>query len=262
MLKKLLYLSLIVLLFVGCGKKKDENVEEVKQVDPQMYYLLEMPSFSKLFSVLDYLSTEDFDKALVQEDLEPGKDLYISAFMLGRLSADAVIATKSRSKSKLESYAKQMMDASSLLGIHEDILLLSDELNALIKEDKWIELEATLDKYKTNVEANLHEMEDYDTVTLLQLGGWTEGLNRITFLLKDNYKESQTRIIKQEGILNNLIKNLNEMIDPNVQQEPFVKLSVENYKKIKDIIVSSDTYSLQQVEEIFKLTSEIKESVK
>lgn len=262
MLKKLFALLLIFAVLVSCGKKKEAPKEPVQeQSAPMEIRLIEMPSFSKMFAVLDNLKTEDFDQALKQEDLDPGKDFFISAFALGRLSADAVIATKSRNKSKLEEYAKQMIDYSNLLSIGEDILKLSDDLITLLKEDKWVELEKTLDKYKTDVEINLHEMQDYDLVTLLQLGGWTEGLNRVTFLLMNNYDQEKTKIINQLGIVNNLIDSMSNMYDPSTQEEPVIQIGLKNFQKIKEILVKSQTYTKPQIEEIFKLTEEIKQTV-
>jgi len=266
MLKKSIIIFLVAILafsMISCGKKteqKQAQVEETKVKEPD-FYLIEMPSFSKLFSILNFLDAEEFDKALQQPEINPGKDLYFSAFALGQLSADAVIATKGRNKSKLITYAEKMTDYSLMINIQEEILKLTDELQTLIKNDSWKELEKTLDKYKIDVEVNLHENQDYDVLTLLQLGGWTEGLNRICYLLKDNYDEQKTSIINQRGTLNNLLRNLRNMIDPDIQEQPFIKVSIEKYDEIKAIVFGSETYTKEQIIQIYEITEEIKKTV-
>ncbi|MEA1972492.1 MAG: hypothetical protein U9N34_04255 [Candidatus Cloacimonadota bacterium] len=268
MLKKIslfLIVIIVTISIVSCGKKADDKKQNQEEINTEVqepdFYLIEMPTFSKLFSILDFLETKDFDTALHQEKITPGKDLYFSAFALGQLSADAVIATKGRNKSQLTSFSENMTNFSLLIGIQDEILKLTDELQNLIKTDSWTKLEQTLDKYKIDVEANLHENQDYDVLTLLQLGGWTEGLNRICYLLKDNYSREKTSIINQRGTLNNLLRNLRNMIDPQIQKEKFVQISIQKFEEIKKIIIKSDTYSKEDITKIYDLTEDIKKTV-
>ncbi len=265
MKQRLFMLLTIAILVWGCGQKKKETekvatpapAEEIESV-PILY----LPPFQTLFTTLNVLETSAFDAALQEEELLPGKDIYISAYALGALTAKAIIATKSRSKSMLKKYASQMIDYSNLIGIHDEILKLADELNEQIKNDDWVTLEKTLDKYKVKVEANLHGMSDYDTLTILQVGGWTEGLNRICYILTNNYEQELTQVINQRAFVNSMIDNMGKFIDESLYEQKFVKTAQKNYKEIKTILYSGETYSKEQVEKLLKLTEDIKKSIR
>jgi len=260
MMKNILVVLLVLGIIMGCGKPEVKQKEEVKtEVE---FYHFPLPEFSKMFNTLDFLDTVDFDKAVPEEFDKIENDVFKAAFALGSLTGDAIIATKSRNKTKLSKIAKEMIDYSKFIGLNQNILRMADELQNLITDDKWKELENTLDKYKTDVELSLYESQEYDLFTLLQVGGWTEGLNRITFLLKDNYNKDKTGIIAQKGILNSLINNLNKIHNSDIKSEKYYSISVEKYKRIKEIIYSSEDkhYTPEKLAEIFTLTSEIKAS--
>ena len=78
-------------------------------------------------------------------------DVFLASYNLGYLTADALIATKSRNKSKLTEIASTMIDLSKLIGVKEDVQKLSDELLSMIQQDRWEDLQTSLDKYKNEI---------------------------------------------------------------------------------------------------------------
>ncbi|PID28540.1 MAG: hypothetical protein CSB55_04200 [Candidatus Cloacimonadota bacterium] len=262
-MKKILIIALLSLVLFACnsGEKKSEKAKPAKNKDIT-FYSAHLPEFSAMFSKLDFLGIKDFDKAVPEKFPKVESDVFKSAFQLGSLTADAILATKSRNKTKLQMIAKEMIDYSKFIGISEDILKLTDDLQNLIKEDKWNELEARLDHYKGEVESSLYISGEYDVFTLLQLGGWNEGLNRVTFLLKDSYKRKRTQIIGQKGILDQLIINLGKIQNPDVKSAPYYQISIEEYKNLQKIILSSkdNLFSEDEINKIFNLTEKVKKS--
>ena len=57
----------------------------------------------------------------------------------------------------------------------------------MIQQDRWEDLQTSLDKYKNEIEISLYETQQYDLLTLVQIGGWTQGLYRICSLIDLNY---------------------------------------------------------------------------
>ncbi len=258
MFRKLMILFVVVIMLFGCTPKTEKKVEE-KTTEVE-FYNAPLPNFSEMFSNLDYLDTVDYDQAVPEKFENSKNDVFKASFFVGSLTADALLATKSRNKTKLSNIAKTMIDYSKFIGISKDILKMADELNVLIADDKWEELEGVLENYKTQVEISLYTSEEYDIFTLLQLGGWNEGLNRICFLLKDNYNHEKSSFIDQKGILNQLIINMGKIQNTSIKNEKYYGIAVKNLTEIKSIIYSSKdrTYTIEQIKEIFRLTELIK----
>jgi len=257
MFKKGLILLLISFMVFGCAKKESKEPEAKVEVE---FYNAPLPSFASLFGRFDYVGTTDFDKALQDELLTVEQDVYKSAFALGVLSADGIIAVKSKNKSKLMEISQVMIKYSKIIGINEEILKLADELQNLITNEQWDMLEETLEKYKGRVETSLYESKEYDLFTMLQLGGWMEGLNKISFLLNQNFRTEYSGLINERGILNQLIANYQNLKNPEAKKASYFALTTADLTKIKEILYSNndDIYTEEQVAEVMKITTGIK----
>ncbi len=262
MLKKIFLLSIVIALLVGCSKKQPEPQQNaVAKIETRNFTL---PSFADLFNSLDYLQKPDFDKALAKEYKSNPNDVFIASFDLGKLTADAIIATKSRNKTKLSEIANAMIENSKLIGVKEDVLKLADELITLIQTDKWEDLQSALDKYKNQVENSLYETQQFDLLTLVQTGGWTQGLNRLSFLISANYKEDKTQVLNQKGILVNVVTNFSKIENTEIINKPWFKTIQNNYSEIQKIIkpIEKQTFSSDDINKLIKLSQSIIESVK
>jgi len=250
-------LASLTLLLTGCNKDKKTLPQGTAPVE---FYNAPLPQFADVFNAMSNLKNADFDKALADKPFATDNDVYKTSFALGSLTADAIVAVKARNKTKLTQIAQSMIDYSKLIGIDENILKLADELQNLIKTDKWADLEAALDKYKTDVESSLFESRQYELFTLMQLGGWTEGLNRISFLINANYDSEKSTLVDQKGILNSLISNMDKITNENIRSQKYYATSVKNYKLIKDIIYAptNGAYTADQLTKLNSLTTEIK----
>ncbi len=257
MLKKLCIILLIALFLMSCAQKKEEaKPESQAKIETRDF---PMPPFSELFSALDYLQKADFDKAVSNDIKKQNTDVFKAAYSLGALSADAILATKARNKTKLENIAKLMVESSKFIGVNEEVLKLADNLLQLVNQDKWDELQVSLDKYKQEIEVSLYQTKEYDLLTLIQMGGWTEGLNRTSFLIKANYVAQNTAILDQKGILDNLIKNIEKIENTEIKNQPYYANSLENYKKIGEIIQvqGKTTFTKEEVEKLLLLSGNI-----
>lgn len=262
MLKKILIIGMLIVLLLGCAKKQAQPEEQaVTKIETRSFTL---PSFANLFNTFDYLQKTDFDKALAKEYKSNSNDVFLASFDLGRLTADAIIATKSRNKTKLSEIANAMIDYSRIVGVKEDVLKLSDELITLIQNDKWDELQVALDKYKSQVENSLYDTQQYDLLTLIQIGGWTEGLNKMSFLINTNYKEDKTVILNQKGILESVISNTDQIENTEIKNKPWFAVIQTNYAEIRKIVKVADkqVFTADEVKKLNQFSQTILDAVK
>ncbi len=251
-------LVLSSLVFFGCTKKETKKIKPKKANVKVSVINHPLPAFGKLFASLDFLNLSDYDKVLPKKFDSNQTDIGRAAIQLGKLTADGIIATQAHNKTALLQIAQKMVDLSKFLGIKDDILQLADKLETLIKNDKWEELKTALDNYKSQVEISLYETRQYDLFTLLQLGGWVEGLNKVSELLNNNYSKDKTSIINQKGILNSLIDNLKNIQNKTVKNSAYVTKSITSLEDVKKIIDSKkDSYSKEEIMKVYTITKDL-----
>jgi hypothetical protein len=264
-MKKIVICSLLIVLLatfmIGCTKKE----QPVKtQNDQEVWRYFPLPSFKDLFTNLDYLKNADFSKSLPTEIYSVEETVYQASFALGVHTADAILSVKARNKTVLIELSQKMIEYSNLVGIDEQVLKLADELKGYIEQEDWMKLEESLDKYQLEVQSSLYRAKRYDVFTLMQLGGWMEGLNRISYLVNHNYQIKYSSIVDQRGILNSLIQNMQMIDNKKITDADYYKVAFTNLGQIKSIIYNStdSTYTVEQLTELEKLTSEILKAVK
>lgn len=259
--KVFLLLIAMAVLLAACVKKEEKVAPKPEQKEKPMVVFINspIPSFESVFKRLATLKTAEYDKIIPANFAKDQTDPAKAAFELGKITADAIFVTKSRNKSKLLDIAKKMLDYSKLIGINEAVLKLSDELQELIKNEKWDGLEEVLEKYKKQVELSLFET-DRDMYTLLKIGGWIEGLNRFSQLILDDFDQRKTSLINEKGILNGIISNFEMAKNPIISEADFYKPVIENLKKIKEVIYAEKKgeHSSDQLKQILEYTEEIK----
>lgn len=262
MFRRILMIIGISLLLFACGKK--EEIKEPQGSVTTEFRKFSLPLFAELFNTLDHLQKADFDKSLKAQYKTESSDVFIASYNLGVLTADAIIATKSRNKSKLSEIANAMIDYSKLIGVKEDVQKLSDELLNLIQQDKWEELQTSLDKYKSQIEISLYETQQYDLLTLVQIGGWTEGLNRICYLIDLNYDAKKTEIIDQKGVIDDIIFNHGKISNEEIISKEWYKVILNNYTQIQNIVKpnQSKSFTQDEVKQLILLSDQINQSVK
>lgn len=260
-MKKLLIMLLAATLLFACGKK--ENVETDDATVTVEYRNFYLPTFADLFNSLDHLQREDFDKVLDAKYQNDTNDVFLASYYLGYLTADAIISTKSRNKSKLTEIANLMIDFSKLIGVKEDVQKLSDELLNMIQQDKWDELQTSLDKYKNQIEISLYETQQYDLLTLVQVGGWTQGLYRICTLINANYSAEKTEIVDQKGILANIIYNYSKIGNQEIQSRDWYSTIQDNYQKIEDVVKNNTekTFTKAQIKTLMELANNVNKAM-
>jgi hypothetical protein len=224
-------------------------------------YFAPLPSFEKMFSALDYLEVKDYNLILEKETYKVDEEVFKIAFALGVNTADAVLATKARNHVILQNVARDMYHYSRFLGLSNEILKLGDELQIMVKEQEWTKLETSLEEYKVEVELALFESRQYDLFTMMQLGGWTQGLNRVTHLLMNNYSKDKSDIVNQKGIINTLIGNLDMIRSERLKGTDHFQIARELYEEIRNIIYSYEqAYPEDAIKELYNLTEKIRMS--
>ncbi|MBN2828706.1 MAG: hypothetical protein JXR56_00125 [Candidatus Cloacimonetes bacterium] len=264
-MKKIVFWILIVAVLgtfaSGCTKK--EKPVQTQNIQSE-WRNFPLPSLKKLLSDLDYLKNADFSKSLPTEIYSVEETVYQASFALGVHTADAILSVKARNKTVLIELSQKMIEYSNLVGIDEQVLKLADELKGYIEQEDWAKLEDSLEKYQLEVQSSLYKAKRYDVFTLMQLGGWMEGLNRISYLVNHNYQIKYSSIVDQRGILNSLIQNMQLIDNKKITEAPYYKVAYTNLGQIKSIIYNStdSTYTVEQLTELEKLTDEILKAVK
>lgn len=257
MWKKIIVVLLVVIALAACNRKTPKQEDTIVRTESRFF---PVPSFIDLFATLDYLQRADFDNVIPETYNTQITDVYNASFYLGNLTADAIIATKARNKTKLSNIAHAMIDYSKMIGVNQEVLKLADELMVLIQQDQWDELQNSLDKYKTEIERSLYGSQQFDLMTLVQAGGWTEGIYCMTEFILQNYKNDTTRILNQKGIVDNLVKNLQQMENQDLYEEAWFKSLVAGYDKIYSIInvQGKETFTKEEIKNLHTISAGIK----
>lgn len=262
MFRKLIVISLLLILVIafGCKSKDSGKMPQAgQQTTPFVYAPL--PPFSKVFMILDYLKLNDFNQAVDDKIFTAPQEIGHSAFALGVLTADGIISVRGHNKTKLNAIAEEMIRISNFLALDESILSLADQLKELVNSDQWEDLEKALEHYKMEVEGNLYQSKQYDQFTMMQIGGWTEGINRIAWLVNLQYQPDKTTVLDQKGTLNHLLKNMEYVSTPTIKDSYYFKTTYEKLLQIKQIIDAdtNDTYTQEQINQMMAISLEIKD---
>jgi len=261
LLKKVIIVGILVIAVILSGCKSSQK-EKLPPPDTQTtpFIYASLPPFHTIFEILDYLKLGDYDQAVPTKVYRTKQETGHAAFALGVLTADGIISVRGHNKSKLNAIAEEMIRLSNFLGLDESILRLADQLKELVNNDQWEELEKALEYYKSEVEGSLYQSQQYDQFTLMQLGGWIEGTNRVAWFVSRNYQKDKTKVLNQQGTLNHLISNMEYINTPSIQSASYFKPSYEKLLQIKRIIDKpvDNTYSREQVEQLISLTADIK----
>ena len=257
MSRKILILVLVTLTMFACVKK-EANPEGTVTVETRFF---PVPEFVDLFASFDYVQRADFDRVIPDRYMSDITNVYIATFYLGNLTADAIVATKARNKTKLSSIALTMIDYSRMIGINQEVLMLADELMLMLQEDNWDGLLHALDDYKRQVEMALYSSRQFDLMTLLQAGGWTEGIYIMTSLLLQDFIEPNTAILDQKGIVDNLVNNLKQMENQELYELEWFENLAAGFNEIHAIINVPDKnlFTLDEVRDLNNISSNIKE---
>jgi hypothetical protein len=260
-ISRLFMISIVVtvLLMMGCKSKDAGKMPDPNQQSTPFVYA-PLPPFSEIFKILDYLKMADYDKAVDEKVFSTKQEVGHAAFALGILTADGIVSVRGHNKTKLNTIAEEMIKISNFLGLDESILRLADQLKELINTDQWDELEKALEYYKNEVEGTLYQSQQYDQFTMMQIGGWTEGINRIAWFIDKQYKADKTTVLMQKGTLNHLIRNMEYIQTPSIKETQYFKTTYEKLNQIKKVIdnPAKDLYNPEQVKQLLTYTQDIK----
>ncbi|MCL2065205.1 MAG: hypothetical protein FWG98_12675 [Candidatus Cloacimonetes bacterium] len=260
MLKKTLFVILIALVLFACKPKADNQEGAVVYTETRFF---PVPEFADLFASLDYVQTANFDMVIPDTYLTDITNVYVGAFYLGNLTADAIVATKARNKTKLTSIAMTMIDYSRMIGINQEVLMMADEIMTLLHDDSWENLLLALDDYKKEIEFALYASRQIDLMTLVQAGGWTEGVYIMTTLLLQDFNMQYTAILNQKGIVDNLVNNLSQMENQALYELEWFQNLVVGFSRIHAIInvQGKELFTIEEVRELQAVTRSIKEGI-
>ena len=252
MYKKFIFSFFILIALLSCGKN-NRTPEPSVYTDSRFF---PVPTFVDLFASFDNLQRADFDAVLSEYYVSDILKVYPAAYYLGTLTGEAIVAANARNQSKLTSIALCMIEYSRMLGISDEVLQLSDELLSMLQSDNWDGLLESLDVYKSQIELSLYTSRSLDLMTLVQSGGWMQGLHLMTSLLLQDFSEEKTGILDQKGIVDNLVNNLSQMEDESLYDSSWFQELISRYRSIYDIINVSgkDEFSLSEVEKLNELS--------
>lgn len=264
-------LVLIVLFaLLGCGEKKQAETakkEDVKTESVDYQIRMDPLPFKNVLESLRPVSKE-LALQTPTEAYKVSENVYEQSFAIGVISADAVMAISSRDESKLKGYTELLIEYSKNIGLKDEILKMADEIQYVLgnnENDKWDNLEKLIFEYQTQVELAFYQEEMLDQYTLMQLGGWSEGLYRISNLYLKNWDPEGAKTINQRGIVNALINNLDLILSDKIKEAKYYEVAREGFAKIKKIIYSVEEdgyYSKDDIKKINEISAKIVNSVR
>ncbi len=260
-MKRFICFALIALLaFFGCTKKEKAAKEESSQgeVTVKIYHTQQVP-FSMILDDLTKLKNTNFNTVLKDRVKPVPNTIPKVSFDLGADVADALIAVKAKNKDALLNITRELVNFAEVLNVSEEFLRLSDSLKIMLDKNDWMMIEQKIEDYEDDVTSELYNLENFDSVILIQFGGWVRGLQNASFLIMNSYDPDFTTILGNKSVVNALLHDLPNISDEKLLEEPFYQKAVLNVSKIKDIIYSSEDqiYSKIQVQELNKLSTEI-----
>ena len=255
----ILLASLLLLTLTSCKGKEDAAKLPSEEIKAQVPTFAPLPSFKEVFRLLENLEAKDYALTLTKQPYRIKQEGPNNAFALGVLTADAVISAKARNKKQLSEISSEMMNLTTLLGLEDEINRLGAELKTLIQQEKWEELDGSLDAVKKKVEDKLWELENYEYYTLMIMGGWTEVLNSVSKVLATRHSAEATKAISQVGTWNSMKANFELMSSPEIKDTQMYETVGDVIPKISQILGkhSNNTYSKEQLDELIKLTDQI-----
>ena len=251
---------LLAMTIVSCKGNKEAAKLPDDEIKAQVATYAPLPSFKEVFRTLDQVPAKDFSAVIPQKLFKSKQEASRNAFALGVLTADAVMAAKARNKAKLTEISQEMMNLTTLLNLEDEINRMGANLSTLIAQEKWEDLDASLDQVKKSVEDKLWELENYEHYTLMILGGWTEALSNVSRLLANNYKAENTSAVNQKGTWNSLSANFGLVSTPAIKDSAPYQAAVPLVQKVKDILNAdtTKTYSKEQLQQLIEATDQIK----
>ena len=266
-MKKLICLVLIVLIaIIGCTKKEKAPKQEIVEgeVIVKIYHTQHVP-FSMILENLATLEGVNFNSILKGRIKPEPKTLPQVSFDLGAGVADALIAVKAKNKDMLLNITKELVHYAEILNVSDEFLKLSDSLKIFLDDNNWQKVETKIEDYENDVTDELYHLDNFDSVILIQFGGWTRGLQNASYLIMKNYSDLQiTSILANKSVINALLHDLPNISDQELLEEQYFQNAIMDVSRIKDIIYSSEdqTYSKLQVQELNKLSAQIVNSFK
>ncbi len=265
---------LLSIAIVGCGGDKkgtpeagaSDQANTNQEVSVESSIRMDPLPFKTVLGGLQDVSKE-LAYMTPKEAYKVDENVYKQAFAMGVISADAVMTISSREEDKLKQYTESLIYYSKNVELGDEILKMADEIQTTLSKtdsNKWDELEKLVLKYQHEVENTFYQKGLLDQFTLMQLGGWTEGLNKITGLYLNNWDENGVKIINQQGITNSLINNLNSIRSKKVKELDVYGVSTEGYKHIKELITLTaerKSYTKDEVKQINEITNKILSSL-
>jgi hypothetical protein len=259
MKKGLLLLLAATLMMIGCGKKAEVQEEKEPTITIQMY-VTPIPDFSKILDDLDKLGKVNLTRIIRGWEETNPTTMDKVAFQFGAGVADALVSLKAKHKSSLMEKTKTLISYAEVLGVSEKYLKLSDSLRVYIEQENWSEVENQMNIYKQAILDEFYNLESYDSVVLIQFGGWIRGLQNVSNIVMNDVKNKEaTTMLGNKMVVNALLHDLPKMSDETLRQAEYFQHSLTGVEKIKAIIFASqdDTFSPDEVKNLHELAKQI-----
>ncbi len=253
-------LILVMLALISCKPKTDKSKLPDESMSKQITTFAPLPSFKEVFKTIDLFETKDIDAATKNPIFKSKQEVPRNSFALGLLTADAIIASRTRNKKRMIELSAEMMKLTTMIGLESEFNRLGDDIKTMIEKEYWDDLDLALDTLKREVEDKLWDTGEFDNYSLMLLGGWTQALNRMAYIISRNYDLEKTKVLNQKGTWNSLIGNLESIDKDYLIEEPYFKQVLAITKEIKTVLDadSEGKFTSDQINQLISLTDRIK----
>jgi len=233
---------------------KSVPITQAEMDSAKMLYLI--PSPGEIFTALDKLDQVPWGQMPSYESRTAYNDNETRALNLGIRVADAFMAIKAQDASNLGEMNEQIFSMSQEIGLGDALFQRREEIENLVGESKWDELNASLDNVQADVRQEVESMGEGELVVLASIGGWMEGLRAITDYLQNDYSEEKAELLELQDLLSYFNEEFKQM-DSDVASHPLVTQTQQAVNEILQVIENKDMVSQEDVSQINQITSNL-----
>lgn len=200
MMKKyiLVLLTISVICISSCDRNKgrmpDESVaEEITEFSP-------ITSIQTVIARMDSIDWAKIGSLLPKRTSLANKTFYNSAYALGVIHTDLILASKARQRNVVTGLFPSIIALADTLDWEKQAGLVSSSMQEFLVANSWTDIQEALIQLKQKYEAAAWESQNYELYSLYLAGQWNELLK----LLATYYSDSE------------LSYNSNALIDPSI----------------------------------------------
>ncbi len=182
--------------------------------------------------------------------------------LMGMRMSDGALSIMARDVEVLNATASDIETMAKRLEVGEGQLLRAKKVRSYANKNKWNRVFLELGFLQKDVMDTMAREGNSDRRAILISAGWIQGANMISRVIKDNYTEETSSLLREPLLVKQMIKDLGKLKKDKRNDVVVVKMLVVLNKlaKIIDVPLNASIPE-EKVKEIYEITSQFSEFV-